>query len=277
MTSIINSTDYSKRVSDNLINKLGRFSWFRKLRSTAKKAPQAYKIRDSNIFCEEINIESCLKQINDTAVYQGFYLHPNIVDEIFNFAINNECIEPKTHKSFRVILCQNLPKSNYIYRGLVTNTSKCQAIDEVKYNSKVIEICTRFLGYKPTKITQHLTWSLVVPENEKLIQQNYPAAKWHYDVVGEESLTFNFYLTDVNNDQEGTHQFLSGSHKNQPWQLLLKPNTIPETTLDKYFPQQPKLSILGSAGFGFIENPLCLHRVKPPTIKPRLILQLRYS
>jgi hypothetical protein len=277
MVSITTSTDYSQRVTNKLITKLGRFSWFRSIRSKIKKNPQAYNLRFSKIFCEDINVEFCIEQINKTAVYQGFHLQPNLVNQILDFAINNECIEPKTHKIFRILSCENLPNSNYIYRGLVTNTNQCQAIDEVKFNSKVIEISTRFLGYEPTKITQHLTWSLVVPENEQLIQRHYPATKWHYDVVGEESLTFNFYLTDVNNDQEGTHQFLSGSHKNQPWQLLLQSNTIPETTLDKYFPQQPKISIIGAAGYGFIENPLCLHRVKPPTNKPRLILQLRYS
>ncbi|HEY9801432.1 MAG TPA: hypothetical protein V6D25_13830 [Leptolyngbyaceae cyanobacterium] len=222
-------------------------------------------------------MQSCIEQISDTALYQDFYLQQDLVDEILNFAIINESIEPNTNKLFYALSCKNLPKSNYIYRGLVTNTHKCQAINEVKFNYKVIEIATKFLGYEPTNITQHLTWSLVVPESEQLIQQNYPASKWHYDVVGEESITFNFYLTDVNNEREGCHQFIPCSHKNKPWQLLFKSSTLDEATLDKYFPQQPKLSVFGSTGYGFIENPLCWHRVKPPTANSRLILQIRYS
>jgi hypothetical protein len=277
MISIKDSTDYSKRVTNNLLTKLGRFSWFRSIRSKIRKSHPAYSVKFSNIFDKDINVNYCLEEINDTALSQGLYLHQNLVDEILNFAIENECIEPQTYRIFSILLFKNLPNSNYIYRGLVTNTHKCQAISEVKFNYRVIEIATKFLGYEPTNITQHLTWSLVIPESEQFIQQHYPATKWHYDVVGEESLTFNLYLTDVNNDLEGPHQFISGSHKNQPWQLLLKPNTIDESTLNKYFPQKPKLSVLGRAGYGFIENPLCLHRVKPPAIKPRLILQIRYS
>lgn len=278
MVNINPSTDYSKRVPNRLITKLGRFSWFRGIRSKIKKIPKTYKVQFSNIFFEDIiNTKHCLEQINNSSLYQGFYLKQNLVDEIFNFAIDNECIEPNTYKIFSALLYNNWPKSNYIYRGLVTNTHKCRAIDEVKFNYKAIEIATKFFGYEPTNITQHLTWSLAVPESEHFIQQNYPAAKWHYDVVGEESLTFNFYLTDVNNDQEGPHQFISGSHKNLPWQLLFKPSSISENTLEKYFPQQLKSSIFGKSGYGFIENPLCLHRVKPPVMKPRLILQLRYS
>lgn len=273
----INSTDYSKRVTNSLITKLGRFSWFRGIRSKIKKPTKSYNVIFNNIFLENIDVQSCLEQINDTALYQGFYLQKDLVEEILNFAITNECIEPNTRKVFYALSYKNLPYSNYVYRGLVTNTHKCQAINEVKFNYKVIEIATKFLGYEPPNITQHLTWSLVVPESEKLIQQNYPASRWHYDVVGEESITFNFYLTDVNNDQEGCHQFIPCSHKNKPWQLLFKSSTLDEATLDKYFPQKPKLSVFGSTGYGFIENPLCWHRVKPPTTNSRLILQIRYS
>lgn len=277
MVNINTSTDYSKRVASSLIAKLGRFSWFRRIRSQFKKSSSVYSVKINNIFSEDIHVVDCLKKISETALYQGFYLQSNLACEIQKFAIEHECIEPNTHKIFSALLYKNLPKSNYIYRGLVTNTHKCQAIDEVKFNYKVIEIATKFLGYKPTNITQHLTWSLVVPESEQLIQNNYPTTKWHYDVLGEESLTFNFYLTNVNNDLEGPHQFISGTHKNKPWQLLFKPNTIDETTLDKYFHPQLRLSILGGVGYGFIEHPLCLHRLKPPKTQPRLILQLRYS
>lgn len=277
MVSTKASTDYSKRVTNSLLTKLGRFSWIRSIRSKTKKTSPVYSVICNNIFNKDINVKDCIEHINDTALYQGFYLQQNLVDEILNFAIEHECIEPNTHKIFSPQSFKNLSNADYIYRGLVTNTHQCQAIDEVKFNFTVIEIATKFLGYQPTNITQHLTWSLVVPESEQFIQQNYPASRWHYDVVGEESLTFNVYLTDVTNELEGPHQFISGSHKNQPWQLLLKPNTIDETTLNKYFPQQTRLSILGCTGYVFIENPLCLHRVKPPVIKPRLILQIRYS
>lgn len=274
---IINSTDYSKRVTNNLITKLGRFSWFRSIRRKIQTPTAAYNVRFNNILSNNVDVHSCIKQINDTALYQGFYLQKHLVDEILNFAIANECIEPNTNKVFYALSFTNLPNSNYIYRGLVTNTQKCQAIDEVKFNHKLIEIATQFLGYKPRKITQHLTWSFVVPESEQLIQQKYPASRWHYDVVGEESITFNFYLTDVNNDREGCHQFMPCSHKNKPWQLFFKSSSLNEDILDKYFPQKPKLPVFGSAGYGFIENPLCWHRVKPPTANPRLILQIRYS
>ncbi len=273
----INSTDYSKRVNNSIITKLGRFSWFRSIRSKIKKTTEVYNVSFNNILTDNIDVQSCIKQINDTALYQGFHLQKHLVDEILNFAITNECVEPNTNKVFYALSCKNLSNSGYIYRGLVTNPQKCQAINEIKFNYKLIEIATKFLGYKPHNITQHLTWSFVVPESEQLIQQKYPASKWHYDVVGEESITFNFYLTDVNNEQEGCHQFMPCSHKNKPWQLLFKSSRLDEAVLDKYFPQQTKLSVFGSTGYGFIENPLCWHRVKPPTANSRLILQIRYS
>lgn len=287
MVSIATSTDYSKRVP-KIATKLGRFAWFRDMQSMVSKfhynihelrmpASRSLTAQDSYIFNNLINVDQCVKEVNEMAMFQGFYLPETLTKQILEFAIAHECIEPQSFKHFYISDVDNTITQDYIYRGLVTNTLRCDAINRIKCDGTLLKIVTKFLGYAPTKITQHLTWSLPVPVEESQILKHYPASRWHYDVVGSNSLTVNFYITDVNDDNFGAHQFLAKSHKKQPWQLLIKPNTIDESSVNKYFPNFSKSSIIGQAGYGFIENPLCIHRVKPPVNNNRLILQIRYS
>lgn len=288
MVSIKNSTDYSKRVP-HIATKLGRFGWFRDIQSAILQFNhRVNNLPDTeiksisqepiiNLFDTQINLEQCIAKVAKTAMYEGFYLNKKLTTEIFNFAVANECIEPNSFKHYHILDVDNNMTSDYIYRGLVTNACDCNAIKQILGDATLLAIATKFLGYTPSKITQHLTWSLPVPVEESEILKHYPASRWHYDVVGVNSLTVNFYLTDVMDEESGPHQYVANSHKNLPWQLLMKPNTMNESTVDKYFSQLPKKSIIGKAGYGFIENPLCIHRVKPPKHNPRLILQIRYS
>ena len=44
-----------------------------------------------------------------------------------------------------------------------------------------------------------------------------------------------------------------------------------------YYLSENFLTITGSAGFGFIEDPFCLHRGIPPLTRDRLMLCLNYG
>ncbi len=105
-------------------------------------------------------------------------------------------------------------------------------------------------------------------------------------MVGEESLTLNFYITDVMDGESGPHEYIETSHGiYTPWQLRFSGNIIKPQTIGKYFcdhvatsvDYRIPISVFGVAGFGFAEDPSCIRRVKPPTSQSRLILQIRYS
>ena len=44
-----------------------------------------------------------------------------------------------------------------------------------------------------------------------------------------------------------------------------------------YYGQDNQLIIEGESGFGFVQDPSCIHRVISPVKADRLLLQIRYS
>jgi hypothetical protein len=276
-------TDFNSRININKLEKLGRFGWYRNLVSCYKKQTQqnillGLEANNSNVFTSSVDIDSAISEVNNEAVWCGLDLQPNLVNEILLYAKTNPCVDPKSDGI--TFYCHDYKTASHkkIYRGLVMNTHDCNSILAVAYNKVSLQLATKFLGYTPSKITTHLTWSFPVSPNDTNVHQEYAPTNWHYDVIGSESLTLNFYITDVSNSDLGPHEYIEKSHGSYtPQTLLFSNNIISTDKFQKYFASSNKITLLGKAGFGFIENPTCIHRVKPPTADSRLILQIRYS
>jgi hypothetical protein len=283
MVTIAKNTDFLKRTSAQKIQKLARFKTVRNVYSKAKNILQHIqktRLQESrdDIFSTPLEQQKCLKQVLETAIYTDVNLRQQIVDEIYDFAIANLCVEPKNDITFYAADVDNKNETtNFIYRGLVTNTSDCPAIAQITHNNQLLEIAHKFLGYYPTEITQHLTWSFAAPQSEKEIQKVYPPTNWHYDVAGMNFVTASFYITDVLDMESGPHVLIPGSQKNIPLSMLMRSNIQDERKVLEHYGADSQVYLMGKAGFGFIEDPSCLHKVKPPTKQNRLILQIRYS
>jgi hypothetical protein len=284
MVSIARNTDLLKRTSAPKLQKLARFKTVRRLYSQSQKLiqnvrPSQIVGSQSQIFPTPIDKQKCQQELLSLSVYPlESLLNQEIVNKIHTFAISNPCIEPQSNQVFCAKDVDNQkPDAKYIYRGLVTDLDKCPEIEQVTSNVELIEIAENFLGYYPTEITQHLTWSFVVPESEDKVQKSYPPANWHYDVAGMNFVTVSFYITDVMEIEAGAHILLPGSQKNKPISMLLNNNIQQEEVVFKHYQKSEQMYLTGKAGYGFVEDPSCLHRVKVPTTQNRLILQIRYS
>lgn len=278
-----NPTDFNSRININKFEKLGRFGWYRNLVGYYKKQAQINKMfdleaNDMNVFASSVDIPQAISTVNSQAVWCGLNLQPHLVSSILLHAKSTLCVDPKLDGITFYSHQYKTVSKKQIYRGLVTNTHKCDSISAIAYNRISLRLATKFLGYKPTKITSHLTWSFPTSPSDTNVNRDYAPTNWHYDVVGCESLTLNFYITDVRDNDSGPHEYIEKSHGNYtPQTLLFSNNIITADKIEKYFGSSNKITLLGNAGFGFIENPTCIHRVKPPTTSSRLILQIRYS
>ncbi|MBW4600342.1 MAG: hypothetical protein KME29_12230 [Calothrix sp. FI2-JRJ7] len=276
-------TDFNSRIKINKLEKLGRFGWYRKLVSHYKKQTQKnvmhnLQANDIDVFDCPVDIDSAIYTVNNQAVWCGLNLQSHLFDSILLYAKSTPCVDPKSDGILFYSHQYKTASKKQIYRGLVTNTHKCNSISAIAYNRISLQLATKFLGHTPTKITLHLTWSFPTSPNDTNVNRNYAPTNWHYDVVGCESLTLNFYITDIRDINSGPHQYIEKSHgKYTPQALLFSNNIINADKIEKYFGSSNKITLLGNAGFGFIENPTCIHRVKPPTTTSRLILQIRYS
>ncbi len=282
------SNDFAKRISSSKRwQSLGRFKIVRRGYSIFQSQLQRF---NSEFYQERLNISSisvvspvevnkCVDNVRETGVHLGLQLNPEDVQKIRSFADLNICTEPKQNDSFKVsdIFFGRLNGTDrQVMRGLVSNIDKCPSVDKIVRDATLIEIARKYLGYYPTLITRHLTWSFASDLEESETQKLYPPTNFHYDVAGFNFVTVSFFITDVN-ENTGPHIMIEKSHNRKPWQMLVRSNIQKEVDVWRYYNRSSQLTIVGNAGFGFFQDPSCIHKLKLPRNGNRLILQIRYS
>ncbi len=234
------------------------------------------KIRDASLF-EAIDINDFVSQIRQNAVCFGLQLPEALITEIDHYARTTSCTEPGFQDSFLINEVQDgrLRGERPVLRALVDHTEKCEAIALLEQDPVLIDIVRSYLGYYPTRITRHLTWSIVsnLPEHGK---QFYPPTAFHYDIAGFNFMTTYFYITDVD-AESGAHVMIPGSHVQKPWWMVFSSGRQSDKAVYGYYGKDKELVIEGKRGFGFMQDPSCIHKVLPPIKANRLLLQLRYS
>ena len=280
--------DFAKRINKGkLWQALGRFKTVRRGYSILKNQLQQF---NSQYYQERLNISrvsallpvqinQCVDNVRKTGVHLGLHLKQDAVKQIRSFADSNFCTEPKHHGFFFTSDIKNgrlNSKGRRVMRGLVSNIDKCPIVDTIVSNGILIEIARKYLGYYPTLITRHLTWSFASDLDEIEIQKLYPPTNFHYDVAGLNFVTVSFFITDVD-ENTGPHIMIEKSHNRKPLKMLFRSNIQKEADVWNYYERSEQLTITGNAGFGFFQDPSCIHRLKLPKNSNRLILQIRYS
>jgi hypothetical protein len=138
-------------------------------------------------------------------------------------------------------------------------------------------IAGRYLDSMPTFVGANLWWTFPVNATEQ--DRDRHAHRFHRDVDDFRFLKFFFYLTDVRQG-DGPHVCVRASHRSPPmlrlgdrWNL----RRYSDDEVHRSYPAAAITEICGSAGQGFAENTLCVHKGRTPTMRPRLLLQLQYA
>ncbi|MEL6459010.1 MAG: hypothetical protein AAFQ91_12250 [Cyanobacteria bacterium J06621_15] len=280
--------DFAKRISKSKPwQALGRFKIVRRGYSIFQNwlqqfNSQSYQQRLNNTQVSAVSavqVNQCVDNIRKHGVHLGLHLTEDTVKIIRSFADSNFCTEPKHDGFFLAADIKNgrlNSKGRRVMRGLVSNIDKCPIVDTIVSDGMLIEIARKYLGYYPTLITRHLTWSFASDLDEVEIQKLYPPTNFHYDVAGLNFVTVSFFITDVD-ENTGPHIMIEKSHNRKPLKMLFRSNIQKETDVWRYYDRSEQLTITGNAGFGFFQDPSCIHRLKLPIDSNRLILQIRYS
>ncbi len=287
-SKLYESNDFAKRIgSRKRWQSLGRFQTIRCGYSLFQSQlqrfrPQFYQQRckpSNSLVISPIQINQCVDSIREKGVHLGLELKKDAVEKIRSFACLNPCTEPKYDDFFFASGIKNgylHGRGRQVMRGLVNNLDKCPIVSQIVSDAMLIEIARKYLGYYPNLITRHLTWSFASDLDEAEIQKLYPPTNFHYDVAGLNFVTASFFITDVD-DLSGPHIMIEKSHNRKPLQMLFRSNIQKEADVWRYYKHSDEITIKGNAGFGFFQDPSCIHRLKLPRNGNRLILQIRYS
>lgn len=267
---------------------MGRFLVVRKTYSAFRKfqermaSPQLkyLTLNETPQVFREGSLSLMLDEVKKEGVTFGISLERSIVEQIYQFALQSECMEPGFPYSFSI---QDVDKNGELIgghipvRALVKQPLACSAIRALSHNQMLLSLARGYLGYFPGRISCHLTWSLATPLSVQNVEKRYPPASFHYDIAGYNFATAYFYLTPVLDLESGPHEMILGSHQKKALRMLFRSGRHQPETLYQYYGQDQVLAIIGDKGFGFFQDPSCFHRVRPPIHQHRLLLQFRYS
>lgn len=281
-------THLSKRLrKGDLHRTVGRFKFARQTYSFYQNKRQQlnadfYRSRlapRSESFLTGISPTVCVKKLREKGVSLGLQLPASDVEEVYQFACASLCHEPGFEEEF----CADEVEvgrlgERHVFRGLVENPRNCPAVEQVAEDPSLLQIARDYLRYWPSQVVPHLTWSFVsgLPADQQ--RGFYPPLNYHYDVAGYNFMTAYFYITDVD-ALSGAHVMIERSHNKKPPHTLFSPFSgihSAQRVLD-YYGKESELLIEGKAGFGFVQDPSCFHKLLSPLKSRRLLPQIRYA
>ncbi|UEM06858.1 hypothetical protein JL101_030695 (plasmid) [Skermanella rosea] len=171
-----------------------------------------------------------------------------------------------------------LPTGEPVAVAETVDLDRCEAVRRITHDPKLLLLGKRVLGFNPQGIEASLRWSFptnLPPTQHKDIDL---ASRWHYDVIGKNSVSLFFYILKGDDDLDGAHATILGSHRRKKVSMLFRPSTtISEAELMSYYGPGQVVIATGEPGDGFAEDPNTFHRAMQPISSARLVLLIRYT
>ena len=159
----------------------------------------------------------------------------------------------------------------------VKNARLCPEVLAIINDPVILEIATRYLGFRPKYFRDRLWFSFAGNYDVDLRRRMNQTVDFHFDLPGSQFTFFyaSFYLSDVD-ENSGAHTMIRGSHRSKPLKIKLSRSRCSEVAINEVYGRENEVMITGKAGTGFLEDASCYHRALAPTQRERLMLQIRY-
>lgn len=228
---------------------------------------------------ETVLIGEVVDNLRRQGYFAGLQLPDCALNEIYEHARKTPCrrhMEDEECFLIDAISNGHSPQGRPVAVADVDAQVPCNAITRLAGDAKLVEMVTCHLGYGPRKVVSRLYWSPVSGLSNDSRRWNGQTIDYHYDMERGEALYVYFYLTNVT-ETDGCHVLVAGSHLSKPLGIKLSSTQQPECRVLKTYGAENIVIVEGRAGFGFLENPACFHKVLPPRQSNRLMLQFRYT
>jgi hypothetical protein len=155
-----------------------------------------------------------------------------------------------------------------------TNNARIRNVNGIKEarllanHPLVLQVVSNYLGCKPT-IDDVLAWWSVpgrpAPKEEQFFHRDNDAIRF---------VKLFVYLGDVV-ESDGAHVFVTGSHSEN--QFLERRRRYSDGEIGTVYAAERVRPVVGPFGTAFLEDTFGLHKGTVPTLRPRLLFQVRYT
>jgi Phytanoyl-CoA dioxygenase (PhyH) len=258
---------------------LGRFQLTKKLAVLFFK-PKTALSANTNTVISGVPIDLAVNTLRNNGYCDGLFLPPDVVQEIVNFAHAHDFFDNENTKKFftyNELKNPQIRQEQQVLIGRYENTARdCPAITALQRDPTLIAIASQYFGQTPGHSDHRLWWSFAHNTEDQHARVRSGQA-FHYDLDDYQTVSFFFYLTDVNT-HTGPLMLIRGSHRKKKLQYLLSIfKARPMNDLLQFYGADNFIELCGPAGFGFAVDLFGYHRGKPPVTNDRLIVQIRFA
>ncbi|MBE9016540.1 hypothetical protein IQ272_10395 [Chroococcidiopsidales cyanobacterium LEGE 13417] len=243
-----------------------------------QRTAKVYEEKDS-VF-SHLNTDEVVKSLIADGLYLGIHLPDSWVREIREFAERNNCYGDGNLRlsfAYQERLAAQSSYGQSFRLGKYYNASLlCPAIEKLARDPKLLNIAAKYLKVESVHAGSWLWWSF--PPTAAIYESTAAIGQvFHHDLEDYRCLRFYFYLSDTTL-ANGPHVCIRGSHRQKKLAYLLSLWRLrSEQDVIDYYGTSRIVTICGPAGFGFVEDPFCVHKGLPPTKGDRLILAIHFS
>ena len=138
-------------------------------------------------------------------------------------------------------------------------------------------IVSGYLRFEPRHASALLYWSFASDfTDEERRQLKQGVIDYHYDASGYSFAYASFYILDTDRES-GAHVMMKRSHNRKPLRMLLGSAVASEADVREQFGKENEIMIEGPAGTGFVQDASCYHHATPPTVRDRIMFQIRFD
>jgi hypothetical protein len=261
-----------------LMRKMARFELVRNLVGARLSAVPTDILTDRPSAFTDLNPQHITASIQQDGYFLGLQLPPATVQAILHYAKTHQCygdrearfaFYPDQRAAVEAIATRPFQLANY-------PGDLGAAVNQIIHDPLILAIAAQYLGTTPVLVGQELLWSFPVPDPHKQLMK--AAQVMHCDIDDYRCLKFFFYLTDVD-ETNGPHACIPRTHRGKKLihqALGQRCALIDDEKLIADYGGQI-VTICGTAGFGFVEDPFCFHRGNPVKQNARLMLQIEYA
>jgi hypothetical protein len=220
-------------------------------------------------------------KLRSVGLWAGFALPEAIHREILSFAERTPCfgnfdrqlpLLPGEQAEAEKRFGQSILSGHYFERVL-----QCEAAVAIQRDPLPLAIARSYLGAEARVITTRLWWSFPTKGASESDLRLASQDKYHFDLDDWRMLKFFFYLTPVD-AESGPHVFVRGSHARRTIRhqtTLFVGHSAADVT--RAYGAENVATLLGPAGFGFVEDPFGFHMGSLARRSPRLAMELGFG
>jgi hypothetical protein len=229
----------------------------------------------------DVTCESAVEALRRDGLFSGINLPKQICSEIAGFAACNSCcvganrkleFMPDEHEAAEQRFNQAILNGNYFEKVL-----ECDPVLAVQRDPLLQAIAAHYLGGHARLSSTRIWWTFPTKRASEAQKRLASQDEYHFDLLDWRMLKFFFHLKPVD-EGTGPHVYVRGSHRRRALRHQFTPFIgHPVDDVLKVYGADKAVTLLGNAGFGFVEDPFGFHRASVAERTPRLMMEIAFG